>query len=150
MSDQAQEKLSQAQAALLAQVTNLDAEITPAITHNENGELIPEPQSLDSAAAENKAILEVLVAMASPALPFLGECYTPETIERIANAYTAVEQKYGWNIREHMGVEVQLAIVAIPPTLMAVVMGREYFKQKREAAEQAARLAQAGGDGRTE
>lgn len=143
------EKLNQQQAALLAHVTNLDAEITPEITHDENGELIPQQQSQESAAAENKAILEVLVAMASPALPFLSECYTPDTIERIANAYTAVEQKYGWNIREHMGVEVQLAIVAIPPTLMAVVMGREYFKQKREAA-QAAQLAQAGGDGRTE
>lgn len=150
MSDQTQEKLSQEQAALLAHVTKLDAEVTPEITHDENGELIPEPESQDSAAAENKAILQVLIAMASPALPFLGECYTPDAIERIANAYTAVEQKYGWEARKHLGVEVQLAIVALPPTVMAYMMGKEYFKQKREAAEQAARLAQAGGDGRTE
>lgn len=145
------EKLSQEQAALLAQVTKLDAEITPEVTHDENGALIPEPQSLESAAAENKQILGVIIDMLTPVLPFLPECYTDETITKIANAFTAVEEKHGWNARSHLGVEVQLAFVAIPPTIGAVIMGREYFKWKKEQARLELEAAKLGaGDGRTE
>jgi hypothetical protein len=84
---------------------------------------------------ENKAILATLIAILTPAMPFLQECYPPDVIERIANAYTAVEDKYGWNVRGMMGVEVQLAIVAIPPTIQAIVLGKAYFAAKKRDAE---------------
>lgn len=142
-------KLDQTQAALLASVSAVEAEIAPTITHDENGQLLPEPESIESAAAENTAILGTLIALLSPAMPFLNDCYPPDVVQRIATAYTAVEEKYGWAARKHLGVEVQLAIVAIPPSIMAYMMGKEFFKAKREAQEAAEQLSRAG-DGRTE
>lgn len=151
MSDQDQQKMSKEQAQLLAIAAQVEGETTPVETHDENGQPIQQPETIENAAAENRAILEALIGMLSPALPFLGECYDKATIERIANAYTAVEEKYGWNARSHLGVEVQLAIVAIPPTIGAVLMGRQYFAWKKEQAQIAQKNAQAGaGDGRTE
>lgn len=151
MSDQEHQKLTKEQAQLLSIAAQVEDETAPPETHDENGEPIQQPENIENAAAENRAILRALIGMLSPALPFLPECYDAATIERIANAYTAVEEKYGWNARSHLGVEVQLAIVAIPPTIAAIVMGRQFFAWKKEQAQIAQKNAQAGvDDGRTE
>lgn len=151
MSDQEQEKLTKEQAQLLAIAAQVEGETAPPETHDENGEPIQAQETIESAAAENRAILQVIVGMLTPALPFLPECYDQATIERIANAYTAVEEKYGWNARSHIGVEVQLAIVAIPPTIAAVMMGKQYFEAKKEQARLEHEAAKLGaGNGRTE
>lgn len=135
MSDQNQtEPLSAEQTKLLMHVTATEQDLgggIPGADGNPAGQA--EPQG--NAAEENKAILATLIAILTPAMPFLERSYTPETIERIANAYTAVEEKYGWNVRGMLGVEVQLAIVAIPPTIQAIVLGRAYFAAKKRDAE---------------
>jgi hypothetical protein len=151
MSDQEQQKLSKEQAQLLAIAQQVEGETTPPETHDENGEPIQQPETIESAAAENAAILGAIIDMLEPALPFLPECYDKKTIEKIANAYTAVEEKHGWNARSHLGVEVQLAFVAIPPTIAAVVVGKKYFEWKKEQARLENEAAKLGaGDGRTE
>lgn len=151
MSDQEQEKLTKEQAQLLAIAAQVEGETAPPETHDENGEPIQAPETIESAAAENKAILGAIIDMLTPALPFLPECYDQKTIEKIANAYTAVEEKHGWNARSHLGVEVQLAFVAIPPTIAAVVMGKQYFEWKKEQARIANDAAKLEvGNGRTE
>ncbi|WP_228892538.1 hypothetical protein [Pseudoduganella aquatica] len=125
----ADEPLTPEQTAALARVERLEAEIAPPAV-GEDGLPLPEPESPMDAAAENVAILGLLVGMLTPAAPFLAECYPPAVVERIGLAYTAVEQKHGWNARALLSVEAQLAIVALPPTIMAVMMGRDYFRQR--------------------
>lgn len=124
-----EKNINAAQAQLLAQAETIEAGNT--------GQAEQEAQAqadAASAADENKAILQTVIAMLAPAMPFLAQCYPPPVIERIAYAYTAVEEKYGWNVRNMLGVEAQLAIVAIPPTVQAIVLGRAYFAAKREEA----------------
>lgn len=88
-----------------------------------------------NALEENRAILEVLVTTLTPALPFLPTCYPPPTIDAIARAYTAVEAKHGWNLRSAFSVEGVLLLTALPPTLLAIRMGREHFARRRAEAE---------------
>lgn len=143
---QAPAALTSEQAALLAHVTKVESEITPDIEpHDDQGNPIPPEPTLEDAAAENAAILGVLVAMLTPAMPFLEQCYPPDVIGRIAGAYTAVEVKHGWNARQYLSVEVQLAIVALPPTILAFSMGKEYFEAKR--AQEARDVTPRGEDG---
>lgn len=137
MSEQ-NESLSPDQRVLLAHVTATEQSLGGnTIDVDEQGNPIPpgEQAQPENPAGENLAILQTLIAILTPALPFLPKVYTPDTVERIANAYTAVEEKYGWNIRGMMGVEVQLAIVAIPPTIQAIALGRAYFEQQKRDAE---------------
>ena len=84
---------------------------------------------------ENRAILEVLVSTLTPALPFLPTCYPPPTIDNIARAYTAVEAKHGWNLRNAFSVEGVLLLTVLPPTLLAIRMGQEHFARRRAEAE---------------
>jgi hypothetical protein len=129
------EQLTPEQIKLLATVKQVEAGITPEeMELDKQGNVIEPPPSIDEAAAENAAILGVLVQMLSPAMPFLPSCYPPETIQQIAAAYTAVEQKHGWNARQYLSVEVQLAIVVLPPTIQAIAIGRAYFAEKRAQA----------------
>jgi hypothetical protein len=134
MSEQT-ENLTAEQRALLASVHAAENNIGGStIDLDETGQ--PKaPQEPENPSGENKAILETLIAILTPALPFLPTVYTPDTIERIANAYTAVEEKYGWKVRDMMGVEVQLLIVAVPPTIQAIVLGRMHFEQLRRSKE---------------
>lgn len=99
-----------------------------------------------NALEENRAILEVLVTTLTPALPFLPTCYPPPTIDAIARAYTAVEAKHGLNLRSAFSVEGVLLLTALPPTLLAIRMGREHFAKRRAEAEaEAARPGPAPG-----
>lgn len=108
----------------------------PTIEVDDQGNPKEAAPSSGDAAAENKAMLQTLIGILTPALPFLPEVYNDPTIERIANAYTAVEEKYGWNLRGMMGVEVQLAVVTIPPTMLAIVLARLHFEEKKRQAQE--------------
>jgi hypothetical protein len=128
-------ELNQEQKLLLGHVNQVEQNLgANTIDVDDAGNPKPEVDP-GNPSEENKAILATLIAILTPAMPFLQECYPPDVIERIANAYTAVEEKYGWNVRGMMGVEVQLAIVAIPPTIQAIVLGKAYFAAKKRDAE---------------
>lgn len=132
--------LTDEQAKLMAGVNRIEADISGAdLPHDQEGNPI-EPEDPVDKAAGNRALLEFLVVAATPALPFLPTCYTPDAIANIAGAFTAVEEKYGWNVGGSIGPEVALAIFALPPSIMAYQMGKEHFAEKRaerEAAEKA-------------
>src|SRR6478736_9637827 len=96
--------LTPEQKQLLASVTAIDQSIEQPIAHDEQGNPV-EPEQQVSALQENTAILAALVITLTPALPFLKECYPPQTIQQIAAAYTAVEEKRGWNARQFLSVE---------------------------------------------
>lgn len=124
-------ELTAEQAAQLARVERIESEILPTGADSESAPAADGGAMVAAdAGAENAAILGLLVEMLIPAAPFLAECYTPPVIQRIALAYTAVEQKRGWNARAFLSVEAQLAIVALPPTIQAFVLGREYLRQR--------------------
>jgi hypothetical protein len=131
-------KLAPEQAALLASVTATENSLAGAtLEHDADGNLIEQEAEPVDKAAGNRALLAALVATAGPALPFIPRCYTPEVIENIANAFTAVEEKYGWDVGSNIGPELALAVFALPPTIAAVVLGRAHFaelKAQREAA----------------
>lgn len=84
--------------------------------------------------AELGAMLAMGVMMATPALPFLKDCYPPETCKQIGIAFAAVADKYGWNLDAVTSPELALAVTAIPPTVAAIVAGRAHFAELREQA----------------
>ena len=90
-------------------------------------------------ASELGAMLGLGVAMVAPALPFMPHAYTPDVCQQIGAAVDAVATKYGWNLEGLQSPELALAAVSIPPTIAAVVMGRQYFAARREAEERAAK-----------
>lgn len=103
-----------------------------------------EPPPAPDKGAELGAMLKMGVMMATPALPFLPSCYTPEVCDQIGIAFAAVADKYGWQLNAMSSPELALAVVTVPATVQAVILGREYFKTKREqeaAAERASRGA---------
>lgn len=141
-------QLSPEQAAILASATKVQSELTGQLEHDEHGNLIEpeaEAEKVDP-VKENTDLLAMLVAMATPALPFLPQCYTPEVIGHIAGAYTAVEEKYGWNARGMIGPEFALALIALPPTITAYSLGKKHFAElrARREAEQARQSAKSG------
>lgn len=92
----------------------------------------PEPEV--DRGAEFGSMLQLVVAMGAPVLPFLPECYPPETCQQIGTAFAAVAEKYGWQLDALNSPELALAIVTIPPTANAYVLGRAYFESKRAAS----------------
>jgi len=84
---------------------------------------------------ENTALLSTIITILSPALPFLPGCYPPSTVAAIAAAYTAVEVKRGWNLRKLVSEEGALLMVAAPPTIAAVIAGRQHFARLAAAKE---------------
>ena len=135
-----EQKLTPEQAAIIASASSVESKMSGQIMHDADGNLITEAEEDNSdPVEENRQILQLLVSIATPAMPFLEKCYTPEVIAGIAAAYSAVEEKYGWNVRQFMGCEVGLAMVALPPTIAAVVLGKQYFAEKRAQAELEAR-----------
>lgn len=134
-------KLNAAQAAMLASASSVDGTlVADVLPHDEEGNLVEEAAPVDKLAG-NRELLGFLVMAATPLLPFLPTCYTPEVIDNIAGAFTAVEEKYGWDIGSNIGPEVALAIFTLPPTFAAVTLGRQYFADQRAQREAAERLA---------
>lgn len=135
--------LNPQQQALLSSAAAVDEAVAPLVTVDAQGrplEQAPDKQAAqDSAYSRNRDLLDMGIGMLTPMLPFLPTCYTPEVLDRIAAAFTAVEIKRGWNIDEKMAPEVMLAIAALPPSITAFMMGREYLALKR--AEKAAQNA---------
>lgn len=117
-----------------------DAELSGQAAPGAPGAVQAEPAQ--DQGAELAAMLQMGVMMAAPALPFLPACYTPETCAQIGTAFAAVADKYGWNLSAVKSPELALAVVTIPPTVQAVILGRAHFAElraAREAAERAAR-----------
>lgn len=123
------EEISQEDQQFIASLEQIDSRISQQPISEEAMSKQQEIAAPDT-AEENRMILTALIEMLKPALPFLGECYSPPVIQQIAYAYTAVEEKRGWNARQYLSVELQLALVTIPPTIGAFFLGREYFRAK--------------------
>ncbi len=134
--DNVEDLLTPEQAKLLAGVHSIESDLTGGeIPHDAQGNPVAPVEPVDKVAA-NRALLEFLVTAATPALPFLPECYTPEAVGNIAGAFTAVEEKYGWDVGSSLaGPELALAVFALPPTVMAYQMGKAHFAEKRAQRE---------------
>jgi hypothetical protein len=103
-----------------------------------SSELVPGgPEPERDRGAELGAMLQMGVLMVSPALPFLPQCYTPQACTQIGTAFAAVADKRGWDLDAITSPELALAAVAIPPTVAAVALGKQYFADKRRQAEAA-------------
>lgn len=89
----------------------------------------PEPSTAD----QIKGLLHLAVMTLAPALPFLPDCYPEATREQIAVCAAEVCKKHGWDVGSVMTPELALAAVSIPPTIAAVMVGRQYFAAKRAA-----------------
>jgi hypothetical protein len=135
-------QLSEVPPDLAAVAAAADAQVSGAIeVPPPPGQAPPEPPD---PGAELAAMLQMGVTMFAPVLPFLPECYPKATCEQIGTAFAAVAQKYGWDLDLLNSPELALAIVAVPPTISAVVQGRAYFAKKKAdaaAAEKAKREA---------
>ena len=131
-----EQEISLEQAALLSNAAAVDSAVAPVITHDANGNEIPQEADQQSqhdvAFSRNRDLLTMGITMLTPMLPFLPKCYPPATVEAIAAAFTAVEIKRGWNLQEAMSAEVMLAVVAVPPTIQAVILGRQYIAAVKE------------------
>lgn len=93
-----------------------------------------EPAPEPDRGAELGAMLQLGVAMAAPALPFLPVAYTPEVCAQIGTAFAAVADKHGWSLNFTNSPELALAAVSVPPTITAIVLGRQYFADKAAKA----------------
>ena len=126
-------KLTPEQAALVSDAATVDSQIAPTITHDENGQPIEAVQEnkIDP-VARNRDLLTMGLMMLKPVAPFLSECYTPDVIESIAGAFTAVEIKRGWDVQKYMSEELVLVLVTMPPTIKAYVLGKQYIEAIRE------------------
>jgi hypothetical protein len=102
-----------------------------------------EPVPVRDRGAELSSMLGLLVKMASPLLPFLPACYTPEVCDNIGTAFAAVADKHGWDLGAVESPELALAVVSIPPTIGAVMLGRQYFAHQaaQAQAQQGQRIA---------
>jgi len=84
-------------------------------------------------------MLQMGVMLLTPVLPFMPQCYPESTCVQIGTAFAAVADKHGWNLDALTSPELALAVVAVPPTIQAVMLGRAYFAQQRAAADAAQR-----------
>ena len=136
-------KLTPEQAALVSEAASVDSQIAPTITHDENGQPIAQaPEQKIDPVARNRDLLTMGIMMLNPVAPFLSQCYTPEVIESIAGAFTAVEIKRGWDVQKYMSEELVLVLVTMPPTIKAYVLGKQYIEALREQNTIAARQQQ--------
>lgn len=144
--------LNPMQQALLSSAAAVDEAVAPVLTVDEQGNPIEEPTAKQASAGDaisrNRDFLAMGIGMLTPMLPFLPQCYTPEVIDQIAAAFTAVEIKRGWNLGEHMTPELALAMAALPPSVAAFMLGREYLAAKRaeKTAQNASNQKSAFGD----
>ena len=95
--------LTPEQAAILASASKVENDLTGQVQHDSQGNLIEPEADQGDPIGENRDLLTMLLAVATPAMPFLAQCYTPDVINNIATAYTAVEIKYGWKARDFVG-----------------------------------------------
>lgn len=101
------------------------------------GENLPplpgEPEPIDP-AVEWEMTLGVLVAVLSPALPYVPTVYTPAAIKALAAAIVPVANKYGLSVGGIMsGPEVGLLMVA-GPLALATVVAHKQWRAEQDAA----------------
>lgn len=129
----------------LAALANLAAKTDAELAGEAPGaQAAPPAPTLAERGAEFSAMLGALVGMAEPLLPFLPKCYTPEVCDRIGTSFAAVAEKRGWQLDALNTPEIALAVCTVPPTIQAIIIGRQYFAWR---AAQAA-LEQARSEGR--
>lgn len=97
------------------------------------------PPGPETQGPELGDMLKMAVMMATPVLPFLPMAYTPQVCDKIGVAFAQVAAKHGWDLSFTNSPELALAAVSIPPTISAVMLGRQYFAHKAAEAEAAAR-----------
>lgn len=140
MTDAATPHLTPEQQALLSGAAQVDTTLEPSITYDASGNLIEQPDPAAQGAdamQRNRDLLNLALSMLMPVAPFLKDCYPPATVDAIAGAFTAVEIKHGWDVQKFMSEEFVLAVVAVPPTIKAWIMGRAYIASvKAQAQEQ--------------
>jgi len=87
---------------------------------------------------EARAVLEVLVGLALPFYPALGQVYTDDTKAKIAAAAGPVMAKYNWTLDKFLArwmAEINLAFVALPVLLQTVQVVRAANAEKKAAKE---------------
>ena len=94
------------------------------------GEALPplpgEPEPVDP-AVEWEMTITLLVAVLSPALPYLPTVYTPDTIKALSGAIVPVADKYGLNVGGIMGgPDVGLLMIAAPLGLSTYVAHKQW------------------------
>ncbi|WP_354682645.1 hypothetical protein [Cupriavidus necator] len=91
-----------------------------------------EPEPVDP-VVEWEMSLSLLVAVLSPALPYLPTVYTPDTIKALAGAIVPVADKYGLSVGGIMsGPEIGLLIVA-GPLALATYVAHKGWREQQEA-----------------
>lgn len=90
----------------------------------------PPPEPIDP-AAEWEMTISLVVAVLSPALPYLPGIYTPDTIKALSGAIVPVADKYGLNVGGMMGgPEVGLLLIAAPLGLSTYVAHKQWKAQQ--------------------
>ncbi|WP_059411696.1 hypothetical protein [Cupriavidus basilensis] len=89
-----------------------------------------EPAPVDP-AAEWEMTISLVVAVLSPALPYLPTVYTPDTIKALSGAIVPVADKYGLNVGGIMGgPEIGLLMIAAPLGLSTYVAHKQWRAQQ--------------------
>jgi len=108
------------------QIDALEAEAIAAETEPEAPGAEPgqpaAPEGPDK-VAEAKAVFSMVVALASPLLPYLPSIYTEERLEMLAGAYVPVAEKHGWDMGEFLaGWSAEIALVGVAAPLAIQTM----------------------------
>lgn len=100
--------------ALEGHAAAMDAEY---LSSSAGPELDAQAMPPENKTAETAAMFGAAVAMLSPVLPYLPGIYTPETVNRLAEVYQPVADKYGWDVGGWLagyGAELALIGTAVP------------------------------------
>lgn len=121
--------------ALAGEAAALDGELGPAPVEA----VAPGQEAAPAAneAEELAGILALCAAMVAPALPYVGEIYTPETCQRVAQAAVPVMEKYGLStagLFGRFGPEIGLAIVVAPLAVQTAVAHKAWKEKQRVIA----------------
>lgn len=93
------------------------------------------PVGPGSEVEELAAVLTLCATVLSPALPYVGAIYTPETCQRLAGAAVPVLSKYGMTVGgmfDKWGAEVGLLVVAAPVAVQTVAAHRQWKAEQAE------------------
>ncbi|MQY50839.1 hypothetical protein [Rhodocyclus gracilis] len=82
---------------------------------------------------ETRALFGVVVAMASPLLPYLPTIYTEDKLTKLASAYVPVAAKYQWNVGGWLaqyGAEIALVGVALPLAVQTAKAHKAFMAER--------------------
>lgn len=110
---------------LEAEAAAVDAVISQATQPAPPGGLAQAAPAVDEfamAVAGNLALLDAVIVVVEPFAPEVAEPFTTDHRQRIAEAFTRVEQKRGWNLASMFAgyaEEFGLAMALLPPCMAA-------------------------------